>query len=557
MHNENYFKKQVNNTLSEVTGDGAGGATSGGVGTEALGAGGAKALGAGGAEALTVGGVGALTVGLHLLATNSFQSLGLFLVRNAFQSFHLRPAVFKWKISSCIQANLANQFICSVPNALAPLVVLDFEKYSFTHILYMLQTGQVPVLVQLDQIQIHHQWIVPKGQNHHHSHRVYSIHNPSPSSREEMISTRTATSIGGGLISKMQVKIVDYSKLDAPSSNMIKRYCFLYVTLEMWCPSYLIFLYIIAKRKGPSFLISVFFLVNKILKVKLCIVIRLRLVSYVGRMRCLAALASPAEPATRLEMAPMAANAAWNMGEWDQMAEYVSRLDDGDETKLRGLANTAASGDGSSNGTFFRAVLLFRRGKCVFQFSCGLALSLDLQSIWKWTTLLTCYVSESYERAYTNMVRVQQLSELEEVIDYCTLPLGNSVAEGRRALICNMWTERIQGAKRNVEVWQVLLAVRALVLPPTEDTNNWLKFASLCRQSGRISQARSTLDKPWYSIEQGSVHFTVISTKRNWKKIQNRHRPMYNSSTGLFSVDTDFAKEVEPLLLANKVLAFS
>ncbi|KAF4391827.1 hypothetical protein F8388_017422 [Cannabis sativa] len=158
-------------------------------------------------------------------------------------------------------------------------------------------------------------------------------------------------------------------------------------------------------------------------------------------MRCLAALArweelnnfckeywTPAEPATRLEMAPMAANAAWNMGEWDQMAEY----------------------------------LLVRRGK----------------------------VSESYERAYTNMVRVQQLSEqLEEVIDYCTLPLGNSVAEGRRALICNMWTERIQGAKRNVEVWQVLLAVRALVLPPTEDTDNWLKFASLCRQSGRISQA--------------------------------------------------------------------
>ena len=45
------------------------------------------------------------------------------------------------------------------------------------------------------------------------------------------------------------------------------------------------------------------------------------------------------------------------------MAEYVSRLDDGDETKLRGLGNTAGGGDGSSNGTFFRAVLLVRRGK--------------------------------------------------------------------------------------------------------------------------------------------------------------------------------------------------
>lgn len=57
-----------------------------------------------------------------------------------------------------------------------------------------------------------------------------------------------------------------------------------------------------------------------------------------------------------------AASAAWNMGEWDQMAEYVKSLDDGDETKLRVLGNTSATGD----GTFFRAVLFVRRGKVVF-----------------------------------------------------------------------------------------------------------------------------------------------------------------------------------------------
>ncbi|KAI3919103.1 hypothetical protein MKW98_016656 [Papaver atlanticum] len=219
-----------------------------------------------------------------------------------------------------------------------------------------------------------------------------------------------------------------------------------------------------------------------------------------GKMRCLAALArweelnnlckefwTPAEPAARLEMAPMAASAAWNMGEWDQMSEYVSRLDDGDETKLRILGNTAATGDGSSNGTFFRAVLLVRRGKYdearEFVDRARKCLATELAAL----------VLESYDRAYSNMVRVQQLSELEEVIDYCTLPLENPVAEGRRALIRNMWTERIQGTKQNVEVWQALLSVRALVLPPTEDIDSWLKFASLCRKSGRISQARSTL----------------------------------------------------------------
>ncbi|GKB76182.1 target of rapamycin, partial [Tanacetum coccineum] len=60
-------------------------------------------------------------------------------------------------------------------------------------------------------------------------------------------------------------------------------------------------------------------------------------------------------------------------------------------------------------------------------------------------------VLESYARAYSNMVRVQQLSELEEVIDYFTLLVNNSVVEGRRALIHNMWNERIKGTKRNVE----------------------------------------------------------------------------------------------------------
>ncbi|XP_030468800.2 serine/threonine-protein kinase TOR-like isoform X2 [Syzygium oleosum] len=221
-----------------------------------------------------------------------------------------------------------------------------------------------------------------------------------------------------------------------------------------------------------------------------------------GQMRCLAALArweelnnlckeywTPAEPAVRLEMAPMAATAAWNMGEWDQMAEYVSRLDDSDDTRLGGFVNSAASGDGSSNGTFFRAVISVRRGnydkareyverarKCL-------------------ATELAALVLESYDRAYSHMIRVQQLLELEEVIDYCTLPVGNSVAEGQQALIRNMWTERIKGVKRNVEVWQDLLAVRTLVLPPTEDVDTWLEFSSLCRKNGRISQARSTLIK--------------------------------------------------------------
>lgn len=221
-----------------------------------------------------------------------------------------------------------------------------------------------------------------------------------------------------------------------------------------------------------------------------------------GRMRCLAALArweelnslcreswARAEPGARLEMAPMAANAAWNMGEWDMMGEYVHRLDDGDELKLRNLGNSSSSADGSSDGPFFRAVLCIRRGK--YDEARGF-----VERARKCVaTELAALVLESYDRAYNNMVRVQQLSELEEVIDYCTLCAANGGNEVRTALIRKMWHDRIRGTKRNVEVWHALLAVRALVLPANEDIETWLKFASLCRKSGRPRQSLATLVK--------------------------------------------------------------
>lgn len=88
----------------------------------------------------------------------------------------------------------------------------------------------------------------------------------------------------------------------------------------------------------------------------------------------------------------------------------------------------------------------------------------------------------------------------------------------------------------------------------------------------------SEKDKPWYSIEQGSAHFTVISTEHDWSESSEQyawmkmdmasvdrtrtpwlifmgHRPMYSSSHGSLipNVDNNFVQAVEPLLLSNKV----
>ena len=61
-----------------------------------------------------------------------------------------------------------------------------------------------------------------------------------------------------------------------------------------------------------------------------------------------------------------------------------------------------------------------------------------------------------------------------------------------RELTRDVWRTRLKGVQRNVDVWQALLSVRQLVLPMHEDTHTHLKFASLCRKSGRVRCAQST-----------------------------------------------------------------
>lgn len=46
--------------------------------------------------------------------------------------------------------------------------------------------------------------------------------------------------------------------------------------------------------------------------------------------------------------------------------------------------------------------------------------------------------------------------------------------------------ELFQGCQRIVEDWQKIIQVRTLVLTPQEDMYTWLKYASLCRKSGRL-----------------------------------------------------------------------
>lgn len=199
-----------------------------------------------------------------------------------------------------------------------------------------------------------------------------------------------------------------------------------------------------------------------------------------GKMRCLHALGewdvlsqlaqdkwNLANAEIRRSIAPLSAAAAWGLGQWELMDDYISVMK-----------------PEAPDRAFFKAIICLHRNH--FE-SAALHITKARDLL---DTELTALVGESYNRAYGVAVRVQMLAELEEIITY----KQSSDLPEKQQIMRKTWMKRLLGCQRNVEVWQRMLKVRALVVTPKESMDMWIKFANLCRKSGRMGLAEKSLN---------------------------------------------------------------
>lgn len=201
-----------------------------------------------------------------------------------------------------------------------------------------------------------------------------------------------------------------------------------------------------------------------------------------GKMRCLHALGEWDHLASLVRhrwasfdsvgksvMAPLAAAAAWNLNTWDDMETYINAM----------KTETSTPPEYS----FYQAVLAAHREKYEEGERYVIAARDAIDPEFKET------LEENYERSYSVFVRAQTLSELEEVLSYKRYPDPLWQAKLRQT-----WTKRLDGCQKDVEVWQRILQVRALVLNPAQDMKTWAKFGNLCRKAGRLPLAEKLFD---------------------------------------------------------------
>ncbi|VEU23256.1 DEKNAAC104384 [Brettanomyces naardenensis] len=203
----------------------------------------------------------------------------------------------------------------------------------------------------------------------------------------------------------------------------------------------------------------------------------------------------------RRSIAPLAAAASWGLGQWEKMGTYINVMK-----------------QESPDKAFFNAVLSLHNSNFE-EASKQISKARDLL-----VTEITALVSESYNRAYGVVVRVQMLAELEEIITYKRLPPGSD----KRTHIQETWNMRLLGCQKNVDMWQRMLKVRALVVRPKQDMDVWIKFANLCRKGGRLGLSEKALNllldegTPGQQASRAPPQVVYAQLKYIWARGQNK-----------------------------------
>ena len=225
-----------------------------------------------------------------------------------------------------------------------------------------------------------------------------------------------------------------------------------------------------------------------------------------GKMRCLHALGewkvlsdlaqekwNQASLEHRRAIAPLAAAAAWGRGQWELMDSYLGVMK-----------------EQSPDRSFFGAILAIHRN----QFDeANMYIEKARNGL---DTELSALLGESYNRAYNVVVRVQMLAELEEIITYKQHVGDPEKQEAMR----QTWNKRLRGCQQNVEVWQRMLKVRALVTAPRENLDMSIKFANLCRKSNRMGLAERSLASLEMVIRDGNGTRVIVPPEVTYARLK-------------------------------------
>jgi len=203
----------------------------------------------------------------------------------------------------------------------------------------------------------------------------------------------------------------------------------------------------------------------------------------------------------------LCAKAAWRLGHWDDLEKFADELNSSTGPAAGKATPVSTHGENSAprvidfDGSFFNAVILIHKKEWSLA-----AVAID-SARKAMDGRFTALMAESYNRAYLGMVTAQTLAEMEEIIDLQKLeesskggshrhPANTPDISRARERLMTVWHERLAGCRADAEVHASIMAVRSLVLGPSDDYEAKLTLSDLLRQAERYKMAERVLLDP-------------------------------------------------------------
>ena len=199
----------------------------------------------------------------------------------------------------------------------------------------------------------------------------------------------------------------------------------------------------------------------------------------------------------------LCAQSAWRLGKWDDLEKFALELNSSAAPSSKPIAGPGerVASRVDFEGSFFSAVLHIHRKEWT-----SAAETID-NARKAMDGRFTALMAESYNRAYPSMVTAQTLAEMEDIIELQKLeerskrsshrhPANKPNTDEARKRLVKVWRERLAGCRADAEVHASILAVRSLILGPSEDYEATLTLSELSRQAERFKLAERVLLDP-------------------------------------------------------------
>lgn len=207
----------------------------------------------------------------------------------------------------------------------------------------------------------------------------------------------------------------------------------------------------------------------------------------------------------------MCAQAAWRLGQWGELEKFSSHMAGGVNALISsspsvGMTNREGARPAIDfDGAFYSAVLHVHRKEWS---NAAIAIDAARRAM---DGRLTALMAESYSRAYPSMVTAQMLVEMEEIVEFRKVeersnanskrhPVNRPNEDDAKERLLSVWRQRLAGCRVDAEVHSSILAVRSLVLGPSDEVESTLTLSELSRQAHRFKFAERVLLDPLTSL---------------------------------------------------------